>query len=54
MTKNLRKEIHRTQNEICNVFPEKPTVEDDIFEEIDYTKSLVIALEKVDLVSEKA
>lgn len=38
MTKNLRKEIHRTQNEICNVFPEKPTVEDDIFEEIDYTK----------------
>jgi hypothetical protein len=33
------------------VFPEKPTVEDDIFEEIDYTKSLVIALEKVDLVS---
>ena len=22
MTKNLRKEIHRTQNEICNVFPE--------------------------------
>ena len=35
MTKNLRKEIHRTQNEISNIFPEKPTIENDIFEEID-------------------
>jgi hypothetical protein len=54
MTKNLRKEIHRTQNEISNIFPEKPTIEDDIFEEIDYTKALVAALENVDLKSEKA
>ena len=54
MTKNLRKEIHRTQNEISNIFPEKPTVENDIFEEIDYTKALVDALLKVDLKSEKA
>lgn len=54
MTKNLRKEIHRTQNEISNIFPEKPTIEDNIFEEIDYTKTLVDALEKVDLNSEKA
>jgi IS5 family transposase len=54
MTKNLRKEIHRTQNEISNIFPEKPTIEDDIFEEIDYTKALVTALEKIDLKSEKA
>jgi transposase len=54
MTKNLRKEIHRTQNEISNVFPEKPSVDDDIFEEIDYTKALVEALKKVDLKSEKA
>ncbi len=52
MTKNLRKEIHRTQNEISNIFPEKPTVENDIFEEIDYTKALVNALLKVDLKSE--
>jgi IS5 family transposase len=54
ITKNLRKEIHRTQNEISNIFPEKPTIEDDIFEEIDYTKTLVAALEEVDLKSEKA
>ena len=54
MTKNLRKEIHRTQNELSNIFPEKPTVENDIFEEIDYTKALVDALLKVDLKSEKA
>ena len=54
MTKNLRKEIHRTQNEISNVFPEKPSVEDDIFEEIDYTKALVEVLKNVDLKSEKA
>ena len=54
MTKNLRKEIHRTQNEISNIFPEKPSVEDDIFEEIDYTKALVFALEKVEIKSEKA
>lgn len=54
MTKNLRKEIHRTQNEISNIFPEKPSVEDDIFEEIDYTKALVAALEKVEIKSEKA
>jgi IS5 family transposase len=53
MTKNLRKEIHRTQNEISNIFPEKPTVENDIFEEIDYTKELVDVLLKVDLKSEK-
>ena len=54
ITKNLRKEIHRTQNEISTVFPEKPTVENDIFEEIDYTKALVDALEKIELKSEKA
>jgi len=53
MTKNLRKEIHRTQNEISNVFPEKPTVENDIFEEIDYTKALIAALEKVEIKSKK-
>jgi transposase len=54
MTKNLRKEIHLTQNEISNIFPEKPTIEDDIFEEIDYTKALVDALLQIDLKSEKA
>lgn len=30
MTKNLRKEIYRTQDEIRNLFPEKPSIEDDI------------------------
>ncbi len=54
MTKNLRKEIYRTQNEISNIFPEKSTVEHDIFEEIDYIKVLADALLKVDLKSEKA
>jgi len=54
ITKNLRKEIHRTQNEISNIFPEKPAIEDDIFKEIDYTKTLVAALEEVDLKREKA
>ena len=54
MTKKLRKEIHKTQNEVSNIFPEKPTVEDDILEEIEYTKKLVEALSKVELTSEKA
>lgn len=53
-TKNLRKEIYRTQNEISNIFPKKPNLEEDIFEEIDYTKALVEALLKVNLKSEKA
>lgn len=54
MTKQLRKEIHRTQNEISNVFPEKPASEDDVFEEIDYTKKLITAISNTQLKSEKA
>jgi len=54
MTKHLRKEIYRTQNEISDIFPQKPTVENDIFEEIDYTKRLVNKLSEVKLKSETA
>ena len=54
MTKNLRKEIYRTQDEIRSLFPEKPSILDDIFEDIEYTKALVNALDNINLKSEKA
>ncbi|MFV0344518.1 MAG: hypothetical protein ACK5JH_16805 [Anaerocolumna sp.] len=53
MTKNLRKEIYRRQDEIRNLFPEKPSIKDGIFQEIGYTKELVEALEKINLKREK-
>ena len=54
MTKKLRYEIYKTQAEISTNFPEKPTAEDDIFAEIEYTKKLLEYLETIELTGEKA
>ena len=45
MTKSLRKEIYRTQVELAENFPEKPSLTSTIEDEIAYTKLLVSALE---------
>lgn len=54
MTKKLRYEIYKTQSEISTHFPEKPSVEEDVYEEIEYTKKLLEYLEAVELTGEKA
>ena len=54
MTKELRKEIYRTQGELHVLFPQKPEIEDDITEQIEYAKHLLTALENIDFESEKA
>jgi transposase len=41
MTKELRKELYRTQNELSEKFPEKPVETADIGEEIEYSKKLI-------------
>jgi len=46
MTKTLRKEIYKTQIDLAEYFPEKPSETATIEEEIEYSKSLVAALEK--------
>ncbi|MBN2285566.1 MAG: IS1182 family transposase [Tissierellales bacterium] len=46
MTKTLRKEIYKTQIELAEYFPEKPSETATIEEEIEYTKTLVTALEE--------
>lgn len=45
MTKELRKEIYKTQHTLSNKFPEKPDLNDTIEDEIEYTKSLLSAVE---------
>jgi transposase len=45
MTKTLRKEIYKTQLDLAEYFPEKPSETATIEEEIEYTKKLVAALE---------
>jgi transposase len=47
MSKELRKEIYKTQHEISEKFPEKPSINDTVEEEIEYTKQLVSAIESV-------
>jgi IS5 family transposase len=44
MTKELRKELYRTQFEISEKFPEKPTETADINDEIEYSKNLINAI----------
>jgi IS5 family transposase len=45
MTKTLRKEIYKTQYELAEHFPEKPSETATIDEEIEYTKKLAKVLE---------
>ena len=44
MSKELRKEIYKTQHEISKSFPEKPSINDTIEEEIEYTKQLIAVI----------
>lgn len=44
LSKNLRKEIYRTQPELKEVFPEKPSEVATLEEEIEYTQKLIDAL----------
>jgi transposase len=44
MTKELRKELYRTQFDLSNKFPEKPIETADLTEEIEYSKNLVEAV----------
>jgi IS5 family transposase len=46
MTKELRKELYRTQNEISEKFPEKPIETADLSDEIKYSKMLVEAVKR--------
>jgi len=46
MTKELRKELYRTQHELSEKFPEKPIETADLGEEIEYSKKLVEAVKK--------
>ena len=54
ITKKLRYEIYKSQAELSIGFPEKPSTEGDIYEEIEYAKKLTEYLETVELKSEKA
>jgi IS5 family transposase len=54
MTKELRKEIYRTQHILSEKFPEKPEIQDAIEDEIAYTKALVSALSASEIKSLKA
>jgi transposase len=51
MTKELRKELYRTQFEISEKFPEKPMETADLSEEIEYSKKLLEAVKKAVLES---
>ena len=44
MTKELRKELYRTQNELSEKFPEKPEETADLNDEIEYSKKLIEAV----------
>lgn len=46
MSKQLRKEIYKSAYELSEKFPEKPSLEAGLDEEITYTKNLLQALEK--------
>lgn len=46
MSKQLRKEIYKSAYELSEKFPEKPSLESGLDEEIIYTKNLLRALEK--------
>lgn len=52
MTKNLRKEIYRNSPEIKEKFPNKPSDEETLDKEIEYTKELIEIIKK-ELVEEK-
>lgn len=54
MTKELRKEIYKTQHNLSELFPNKPNVTDDVNDEIEYTKELVSLLEKAEIKSTNA
>jgi len=54
MTKELRKELYKTQGELHSLFPEKPEIEDDVYEQIEYTEALCKALENIKFESPKA
>lgn len=45
LSKNLRKEIYKTQYDLSKQFPEKPSEAEDIDEEINYTKELISVVE---------
>ena len=46
MSKQLRKEIYKSAYELSEKFPEKPSLESGLDEEIIYTKNLLQALEE--------
>ena len=46
MSKQLRKEIYKTAFELSEQFPEKPSLEAGLDEEIAYTKELILILEE--------
>jgi len=46
MTKELRKELYRTQYELSEKFPDKPNETSDLSEEIEYSKKLIEAVKK--------
>jgi transposase len=48
MSKELRKEIYKSQYMISDNFPEKPSMNDTIEDEIEYTKKLIKAIENSD------
>lgn len=44
LTRTLRKEIYRNEYDLCEKFPEKPSIEADLTEEIAYTYQLLEAI----------
>ncbi|MDR2911150.1 MAG: IS1182 family transposase [Bacteroidales bacterium] len=46
-TKELRKEIYRTQYELSNNFPEKPEITSDLNEEIAYSRKLIDSIKQM-------
>ena len=46
LTKELRKELYRTQIELSESFPEKPQETSDLSEEIEYSKNLIDTVKK--------
>jgi transposase len=51
MTKELRKELYRTQLELSEKFPDKPQETSDLSDEIEYSKKLIGAVKKAVLES---
>lgn len=46
MTKELRKELYRSQFELSSKFPDKPVETADLSEEIEYSKKLIVRIRK--------